>query len=143
VLWLAAKAGVDRKLTVMAACDCAELALRHVPDGEDRPQKAIEAARAWCLCPNNEAARDAAGAARDAAWAAGAAAWAAGDAAWAARAAGAAAWAAAEAAEAAGAAEAACDAARDAEFKRCADLVRQRIPFETMRDAVLSVEVSA
>ena len=121
MLWLAAKTWVDRKLTVMAACDCAELALRHVPDGEDRPQKAIEAARAWCLCPNNEAARDAAGAARDAAWAAGAAAWAA--------------------AEAAGAAEAACDAARDAELKRCADLVRQRIPFETMRDAVLSVEV--
>ena len=28
-------------------CDCAEAALRYVPDGKDRPRLAIEAKRAW------------------------------------------------------------------------------------------------
>jgi hypothetical protein len=37
----------DRSRLVAAACDCAELALSVVPAGEDRPRKAIEAARAW------------------------------------------------------------------------------------------------
>lgn len=32
---------------VLAACDCAELALVRVPVGEERPRRAIEAARAW------------------------------------------------------------------------------------------------
>ena len=40
-------AGVDRRLVVLAACDCAETALRYVPPGEDRPRRAIETARAW------------------------------------------------------------------------------------------------
>ena len=40
-------AGVDRRLVVLAACDCAETALRYVPAGEDRPRRAIETARAW------------------------------------------------------------------------------------------------
>ncbi len=48
MLWLAAKVGVDRKPLVLAACDCAEPALKYVPDGEERPRKAIETARAWC-----------------------------------------------------------------------------------------------
>ena len=47
MLWLAAKAGVDRRLVVLVACDRAEPALRYVPAGEDRPRKAIETARAW------------------------------------------------------------------------------------------------
>jgi len=34
LLWIAAKVGVDRKLVVQAACDCAELALVHVPEGD-------------------------------------------------------------------------------------------------------------
>ena len=36
-----------RKEVVLAACDCAELALKHVPAGEDRPRKCIETVRAW------------------------------------------------------------------------------------------------
>ena len=48
LLWLAAKAGVDRKRLVMAACACARLALVHVPPGEERPRVAIETAEAWC-----------------------------------------------------------------------------------------------
>lgn len=47
MLWLAARAGVDRRLVVEAACDCAETALVHVPAGEDRPRAAIETARRW------------------------------------------------------------------------------------------------
>ena len=37
----------DRNQLVLTACDCAETALKYVTDGEDRPRKAIEAARAW------------------------------------------------------------------------------------------------
>ena len=48
LLWIAAKLGVDRKLIVLAACDCAELAVAYLPRGEQRPQQAIETARAWC-----------------------------------------------------------------------------------------------
>ena len=70
-------------------CDCAETALKYVPRGEDRPRKAIKAARKYADDPT-ENNREAAGAAAWAAEAAaGAAAWAA-EAAWAARAAGAA-----------------------------------------------------
>jgi hypothetical protein len=47
LLWLAARVGVDRRLVVLAACDCAEPALVHVPAGEDRPRVAIETARRW------------------------------------------------------------------------------------------------
>ena len=47
MLWVAGKLNVDRKVLVAAACECAELALVHVPDGEDRPRQAIETARAW------------------------------------------------------------------------------------------------
>jgi len=44
--WLV-KQGVDHRAVVLAACECARLALVHVPDGEERPRKAIEAAEAW------------------------------------------------------------------------------------------------
>ena len=37
----------SRQDVVLAACDCAEPALRYVRVGEDRPRKAIETARAW------------------------------------------------------------------------------------------------
>lgn len=47
LLWLAARAGVDRRLVVEAACRCAEAVLGLVPEGEERPVRAIEAARAW------------------------------------------------------------------------------------------------
>lgn len=48
LLWTAFLIGVDRRLVVEAACDCAETALVHVPAGEDRPRLCIETARAWC-----------------------------------------------------------------------------------------------
>ena len=36
-----------RQQVVLAACDCAETALKYVKAGEDRPRKAIETARLW------------------------------------------------------------------------------------------------
>ena len=48
MLWLAARLDIDRKLIVLAACDCAETALQYVPEGEDRPAKAIQTSRNWC-----------------------------------------------------------------------------------------------
>jgi hypothetical protein len=47
MLWFAARVEIDRKALVLAACDCAETALRFVPEGEDRPRVAIETARRW------------------------------------------------------------------------------------------------
>jgi len=52
LLWLAAKVSGKRgsaahKQVVLAACACAETALKHVPVGEDRPAQAIQTARAW------------------------------------------------------------------------------------------------
>ena len=52
MLWLAGRlAGPpghpSRVLLVLAACDCAEPALEHVPEGEHRPRIAIETARRW------------------------------------------------------------------------------------------------
>ena len=40
--------GVDRKRLVLATCECARLALRYVPTGEQRPLIAIDTAEAWC-----------------------------------------------------------------------------------------------
>ena len=138
MLWLAAKVGVDRKLLVLAACDCAETALKHVPEGEDRPRKAIETARAWCdgkaTIEDVEAAARAAEAAWAGTWAATEAAEAA-EAAAAARAteaAGAARAAATEAAWAAWAAGAAVEEAWAASLKQGARLVRKRIPVEVI-----------
>ena len=48
LLWYASVIGIDRKLVVLAACTCAETALKHVAPGELRPQAAIDAARRWC-----------------------------------------------------------------------------------------------
>ena len=47
MLWIAKRLGVDWKLLMLAACDCAEPALKHVSKGEARPRIAIETARRW------------------------------------------------------------------------------------------------
>jgi hypothetical protein len=47
MLWLAARARVERKLLVLSACACAREALVYVPKLELRPLKAIETAEAW------------------------------------------------------------------------------------------------
>ena len=147
LLWYATKRGVDKKLLVLAACDCAETALQFVPDDEDRPRKAIETARAWCK------GRATISECRDAAYAAAyaddaaAAAYAAAYATYATYAAAAADAAAAYAADAAAyvayaddaaatyAADAAdaADASRGKANKHMADLVRARIPYEVMK----------
>ena len=52
LLWLASRM-IDKpgwhthQEIVLAACACAESALKHVPDGEARPREAIEMARKW------------------------------------------------------------------------------------------------
>ena len=130
LLWVAARLGVDRKLLVLAACDCADSALRHVPDGEDRPRKAIEAARAWCLGEASINEVRAAAHAACAAYAADAAACAA------ARAAACAAHAAACAAHAAHAAAYAADA-RTQSLAASADIVRRHMmPWTVIESAI-------
>lgn len=47
MLWLLPIAGVDRHLTVAAACACAERALAAVPEGDTRPRDAIALAGLW------------------------------------------------------------------------------------------------
>jgi hypothetical protein len=135
LLWAAERVGVDRRLLVLAACDCAETALVHVPDGEERPRMAIETARAWARGEATiEEVRAAAGAAAGATWGVGGAARAAAGAAWgvgdAARAAAWAAWAAAGAAWAAAA------------WARGADLVRARVPWAVVDAALAAVEAA-
>jgi hypothetical protein len=141
--WMLRKAatiGIDRRLVVQAAAACARLALPHVPKGESRPLKAIEAAEAWCR--NEVGFEEVKAAAINAANAADAAANAAGDAA--ANATRAAAYAADTAANAAFAAFYAADAAayaaayvadaaaRAATLKECAAIVRRLIPIEAV-----------
>ncbi len=142
LLWLAAKAGIDRRLVVEAACRCAESVVGLVPAGEERPTAAIAAARAWiqgdatleevrAAAYAADAAYAAADANANAAYAARAAAYAAVYAADA-NAANAAYDADADAADAADAAAAAAHAADDADARKevqraCADLVRQVI----------------
>jgi hypothetical protein len=104
MLWLLGrmvgnKGWPTHKQVVLLACDCAELALRHVPDDETRPAEAIRAARRWCRgratiekVRRAAYAAYAADAAAEAARAAYAAAFAAADAAYAAYAADAAAY---------------------------------------------------
>ena len=46
LIWWAGQA-VSRQELVLAACDCAETALRYVSEVEDRPRRAIETARRW------------------------------------------------------------------------------------------------
>ena len=139
LLWIAARVGVDRKLIVRAACDCARTALKYVPRGEDRPRIAIETAERWCdgtaTIGEVRAAADAAYAAHaahpDAAYAAAYATYAA----YVADAAYAAAYA-TYAAYVVDAAYAAADAARSRALKRCAALVRKRIPWAVVRAAL-------
>jgi hypothetical protein len=142
MLWFAGKIEVDRKLLVLAACGCARKALKNVPEGEERPRIAIEAAEAWCRGEASiEDVRAAADAARAAAYAARAAADAADAAAYAARAAAYAAYAAADAADAAAraaayAAYAAADAAAEAaSLAQSANIVREVIPFAEIERA--------
>jgi hypothetical protein len=65
MLWLAAKmlgqsGWPSHQDLVLAACDCAETALKYVPEGEERPRLAIQAARAWAENPCEETRSDAA-----------------------------------------------------------------------------------
>jgi len=142
MLWIAAKAGIDRKLVVLAACDCAETALQYVPEGEDRPRIAIETARRWAAgeCELSEVRRaaDAADAA-DAAAAAAATYAAAADAAAATYAAAAAAAAYAAAAYAAAYAAAAAYG-RHTTRKLCAEIVRKTIPFADLHAALSQID---
>ena len=114
MLWLAGSLDIDRKLLVLAACDCAETALQYVPEGEDRPAKAIQVSRNWC------GGTAFIGDVRNAVYAAAYAAYAATNAAYAAT----------------NAAYAATNAATYAAARKtCADLVRKRIPFDVISKA--------
>lgn len=131
MLWLLgwlADTEEKRKPLVLAACDCAELALKYVPAGELRPAEALRVARAWAL--GDGVALDDVRRAAYATYAAYTAYAAA--AAYAAYAAAAAAYAAtaayAAAAATAAAATAAYTAARTATLKACADIVRRHYP---------------
>lgn len=136
LLWAAGRAGADRRDLVRAAAACARLVLPMVPEGEERPRRAIEAAEAWADAEPGSAVQAAAAGAAWAAQAAQAAARAA--AAWAAAAgvASGAAWAAAGeevgAAWATWAAEAAGEATEEAAaamHRRCAQAVRLCIKY--------------
>jgi hypothetical protein len=65
MLKFAAERGVDRVLLVRVACAIARTALHIMPDGEDKPRLAIDAAERWC----NEQTPENAAAAREAEWA--------------------------------------------------------------------------
>jgi hypothetical protein len=106
MLWLAGRAEVRRQVLVLAACACARLSLKHVEKGEKRPLRAIEAAEDW--------ARGGATTLKQVKDAAAAAA--------------------ADAASAASAAAAA--SARTKTLKKCATLVRKRIPLSMIKAAM-------
>jgi len=161
LLWLCGRmAGEDgwptRQEIVLVACLCAERALKHFEakyPADDRPRKAIEAARAWAQTAGADAvsleevrkARRAAAAAADAAdayaAAAAAAAYAAAAYAYAAAAAADAYAAAAAAAAAYAAADAAADArsafgqVRDAEMKVMCEIVRANLKIRALENA--------
>jgi hypothetical protein len=122
-----ALASWDRRFGVWCACAAARDALRFVPEDEERPLRAIEAAEAWvrgmATRAQVSAAREAARAAARAAYAAFAAARAADAAYYAADRASAAAAADAARAAYAAAADAAADAARVAELVRLREVV--------------------
>ena len=138
MLWIAVRLGVDRKLIVLATCDCAETALKHIPSGEERTRIALETARAWtrgeATIEQVRAAADAAADAAAYAAAADTAAYAAADAA--AYSAAAAAAAAADAAYAYAAAAAAAAYARRESLRNSAELVRKQIPWEVVAKAL-------
>ena len=150
MLWYVWRIKTDRKLAVLAACDCVEPALKYIPDDEHRPRKAVATARAWCAgvataedCKN---AANAAAAAANAAYAAYAkAAYAAANAAAYAAAAAAnadAAYADAAADAAANAAYAAANAAyaRKKSLRQSAAIVRRHIPYTVIRQALREQE---
>ena len=110
----------------LAACGCARTALKYVPEGEDRPLKAIETAERFARGEATDGERAAAAAA--AADVAADVAWVAADVAAAAAAAAAAVAAAVAAAAAAAAAADAAWVASDAAAKEMADIVREHIP---------------
>lgn len=147
MVWLLGRTRADRRLLALVACDIARAVLHLVPEGEDRPRLAIEAAEAWTRCEAtreevmeaataiDDAADAAARAASRAAWAAvraatAGAAGAAGAAWFAVGTAVVAAKAAADAAGTATVADAARSAARSAAAARAiADIVRARFPY--------------
>ena len=137
MLWLAGRLEIDRKVLVLCACDVAETALKHIPDGEDRPAKAIEAARAWVDGKATiQEVREARKSAYDAACAA-AADDAATDTTYAAYASSEAVCASAFYATATDAADAAAAyAADDDTRKELANLVRKRIPYDMIETAL-------
>jgi hypothetical protein len=118
MLWLAARAAVRRQDIVLAACDCARLALRYVPEGEHRPRVAIATAEAWAV---GVATMDEVRAAYAAAYAA---------------------YAAAAAADAAAAYAAAAAASRQATRAECAALVRARISVVDVATRTLTLGIS-
>ena len=142
MLWVAAKLNVDHRLIVLAACDCAEMTLHHVPKDETRPAEAIATARKWCdgkaSIEEAQKAADAAGAAATAY--AAYAAYAADAAASAAAGCGMAAATAADAADAYAAANtantASADKAREESLARSAEIVRQRISWSIVEEAI-------
>lgn len=145
MLWLAATLEVDRKLIVLAACSCARTSLKYVLTGESRPLRAIEAAEGWVCGEVSLASVRKAAAAAYAAYAAAYAAadaaaayaaYAAAYAAYAAAADAAAADAAAYAAYAASAAAYAAAAADAANQVIMARLVRKRIPYSCITQAL-------
>ena len=153
-LWIAGRLDIDRKLLVLAACECARTSLVYVPVGETRPLRAIETAEAWCRGETTiEDVRTAAHAAAYAAYAAYAAAhaaYAAAHAAYAATTAYAAAYASDAAYAAAHAAAHAAYAAADAyaydaaayvsdranSLKKMAKIVRSVINIKDVREAI-------
>jgi len=164
MLWLMGKRAGEpdsdsRRQLVLAACQCARLALPYVQKGEERPLKAIETAEKWARREDNITLKDVEAAAH-AAYAAHAAARAAANAAYAAVYAVSAADAAANAAANAGAnafyaAHAAARAAANAAYaavyavsaaanaanaaarldvlKQCADILREYFPLPSLR----------
>jgi len=49
MIWYVARRGVDRKVLVRIACDCARTVLRFVPEGENRPRLCIETTERWIV----------------------------------------------------------------------------------------------
>jgi hypothetical protein len=136
LIWIAARLGVDRRLVVLAACDCARLALPRIPVDEARPRLAIETAERWArgeaTIEEVRAAASAADAYATYATYAACAAYAASAASAVASAASAADAYATYAAHAASAASYAAYAA----LRTCADLVRARIPWAVVAERI-------
>jgi len=130
LLWLCARMAGEvgwptRNDVTLAACDCAETALRYVKPGEDRPRLAIECARRLVAGLATREEAYAAADAADAVYAAYAAAYYA-------------AYAAADAVYAVDYAAYAANAKKKA-LKQCADLVRKRLPMPLAEEEGTSV----